>query len=110
PPDLSKAEEARSLLAIVATQRPTWPAIPRLQGELAEILGNQQSAIESYQKAIDLHERDSRVYARLVRLLYQFERYGEAHEIIRKMAAQSRIPPKMQGLASEVFLRANDLD
>jgi len=82
-------EEARRLLDAVAAQRPAWPAALVARAEVEELAGNTDQAIDNYQRAITLGERNPRVVRQLVEQLYKRQRYAEAEQEIAKLQRQS---------------------
>src|SRR5207249_1534002 len=87
-PDL---DDARALLAEVARRRPAWSRVPLLEATLAEVTGDAEEAIKSYQAAIDRGERQPGIVRRVVHLLFERRRYVEADQVIRKLPGQAPI-------------------
>jgi tetratricopeptide (TPR) repeat protein len=85
PEDVNVLNQARTLLAEAAKRRPSWAAVPLADGQLEEKSGNNETAMEQYQRAFDLGERSPELAFRLVRLLTEARRYGEAQAILRAM-------------------------
>jgi cellulose synthase operon protein C len=84
-PNSNAWAEAERFLAEAAQRRPTWARIPRLQAQIAEGRENGDRAIEFYQKAVDLGERDGRTIVALVKLLNAKHRLAEAQAALRKV-------------------------
>jgi tetratricopeptide (TPR) repeat protein len=99
--------EARQRLAEVAAQRPAWARVPLLEAGLEELDGNLERAVESYQRAIELGNRQPGIIRRVVQLLFERRRYAEAEQIIRKLLEQEHTPVSgdLGRLAAEIALR-----
>jgi cellulose synthase operon protein C len=103
-------DNARVLLAKAGSRRPSWPVVPVAEAQIDELLGNQDGAIKSYLKAIELGMDGPEVIRRAVQLLFDRRRYSQADELMRTLQARglraddSRLPR----LAAEVSLQVND--
>ncbi len=102
--------EARTALAAVAARRPGWSRVPLALAGIDELDGNPDRAVENYQKALELGDRQFAVVRRLVELLYERHRYAEADEAIRKLQEQAPISNDLCRLAAEVSLRNLNAD
>ncbi len=74
-------EQARVLAAEIEQQRPDWWAGPTLTGELADLAGNLDLAIEQDLRAVDLGNVQPSFARRLVGLLYQRSRFAEIDHV-----------------------------
>jgi tetratricopeptide (TPR) repeat protein len=92
-PDRDKLTEARALLARVAAQRPKWGRVALREAELSELEGNLQVALDSYQRALNLGEREPVAFRRALYLLYQAHRFREAQSIIAALQQSSPTLP-----------------
>jgi tetratricopeptide (TPR) repeat protein len=103
-------DEARVLLAEARSQRPTWALVPLSEAELDELTSNPDGAIKGYLRAIELGMNSADVVRRTVQLLYDHRRYDEADEVIKKLLERGlgSSDLRLQRLAAEVSLRAND--
>ena len=104
-------DRALTELAEAAVERPAWARIPRLRGDLYDLQGQSELAVQSYLQAIDLGEQDARPISRAVFLLFKQGRYGEADRVVRKL--QERNTPfssELTRVASEVSLRLENFD
>jgi len=104
-------DEARLHLAEAGSQRPSWPLVPLAEAEIDDLVGNQDGAIKGYLRSIELGMHGLQVIRRAVQLLFERRRYDQADELIRKLQDQG-LPsgdPRLQRLAAEVSLQANDL-
>jgi tetratricopeptide (TPR) repeat protein len=88
-PDREKLTEARALLSRVAAQRPRWGRVALREAELNELEGNLQAALDSYQRALSLGEREPVSFRRAIYLLYQAHRFREAESIIAMLQQHS---------------------
>jgi tetratricopeptide (TPR) repeat protein len=80
-----QSQQVNELLIQAAQRRPNWPRVPRLQGDFADRHGESVHAIDFYQRAFDLGERDPRVMLRLLKLLTENNRIQETNAL-RKAA------------------------
>ncbi len=103
--------KARNLLMQAAALRPAWSRVPLLLAEIAERQGDSQQALAYYQRAFDLGEDNPRVIRRLLQLLYERQRYGEADRVLRRLE-ELRAPftGDLVRLASEISLRLQEFD
>jgi tetratricopeptide (TPR) repeat protein len=101
-------QEAGSILNQLATARPTWSRIPLAQAEISDIQRDSSTAIKSFQRALELGERNPLAMRRLVELLYQQRRYAEADEVVQKLPASEGAAPGLQRLAAEISLQRHD--
>jgi cellulose synthase operon protein C len=88
-PDREKLAEARALLARVAAQRPRWGRVALREAELTELEGNLQAALDLYQRALSLGEREPVSFRRAIYLLYQARRFREAENIVATLQEQT---------------------
>ena len=103
--------QARKHLAKARTLRPKWSRIPLVAGEIDELEGNPQSAVENYLKAFDLGGRNPNAIRRLVHLLHQQQRYAEVDRLIARLGEeQAPFSGALERMASELSLREEDFD
>lgn len=95
---------AGGLQAQIQSRRPAWPVAHLLNGMVLQRRGKLPQAIQAYQEAIRLGERHVSVYKRLIRLLYQVQRFDEAHEYLANLRA--RVPPSQSLSSLEISLAA----
>ncbi len=108
--DLRQLAAAHGHLGEAARLHKTWSRVPLCRGEALELEGKTDEAIESYQLAIDLGDRQPAVVEHLVKLLYDRGRYAQAEEALAKLEALRPISPDLQRLAAEAFLQKPDFD
>lgn len=94
---------ARAYLTEAARRRPEWARIPLAEAAVDELEGNAERAIQDYQRAQELGDRQPAVARRLAQLLYERRRYGEADRALRGQEEVSR-------LAAEVALANGQAD
>lgn len=80
---------ARALLKTVELSRPDWSAIPRLQGFIADLLGERETAIELYRKALSLGDRSPDVIQRVVVDYYRRREYKEADSLLLQVGGEN---------------------
>jgi tetratricopeptide (TPR) repeat protein len=103
--------QARAQLTRVAAKRPGWARVAAVLGEIDELEHNPDKAVEDYQRAIELGERQPSLVRRVAELLYERQRYAEADQAIRKLLEQqASLPQELQLLASETSLRTQNLE
>lgn len=100
--------EARALLTEVAARRPGWARVPLLEGEIAEQEKNPDLALEKYQRALEMGERQLPVVRRVVRRLYERHRYAEADQVLRRLQGPNELNGDLGRLAAELSLSARN--
>jgi tetratricopeptide (TPR) repeat protein len=109
--DQSALPEAQQRLARVAELRPLWARVPALEGELEELDGHPEAALEKYLAALKAGEGRLAVISRAVRLLCGQRRYAEADALLHKVSPQAMALGDMERLAAQVAaLRPGDPD
>jgi tetratricopeptide (TPR) repeat protein len=107
--DASALPAARRQLAEIASRRPNWSRRLVLEGEIAELEGRTDLALENYQKAIDRGERSKRVIRRAVQFLANRRRTEEARQLLQKVIEQSSAGVgDLNRMLVEVSLSDND--
>jgi tetratricopeptide (TPR) repeat protein len=101
---------ASELQSHVQNQRPTWSKAHLLRGLLWEARGKFDEAIEAYQEAIRLGERQSLAYERLVSLLTQADRLAEADHYLRLLQDQIAASETLSTLEIAVASRRGQTD
>ncbi len=91
--DTAAADRARSILGRVASQRPGWPIVPINLARLDEISGNTDSALMSYQRAVDIGSREPAVIRRVVSLLLEKNRFQDAQRFLQQIRLDT--PPAL---------------
>lgn len=99
--------EARRHVTQARQQRPDWPALAGLDGQIHELEGKQDDAIALYQKAIENDSSDFNIYRRLIRLLHARERDEDAAQVIDKLPEQVKKSPQFRSLVAENLLARN---
>ncbi len=85
--EITLLAHAKARADLAAAQRPNWSAAALLQAQIADLQGNVDTALERYQRAVDLGERQPNVVRRVVDLLYRRQRYAEAQVVLQKLPA-----------------------
>jgi len=109
--DTGVLKQAEEHLTEARKLRPNWSRVPALAGEVCQLRGEQDAAVEHYRRAIELGGRNPGLVRRLVGLLYRQHRYLEAERVVRQVEeGQERFSPELGRMASELSLRTADLD
>ena len=102
---------AMAQLAEAAVERPSWPRIPRLKGEINDRQGKLDLAVQSYLDAIRLGEQSPQVVSRTILLLFEKGRFVEADEVVRKLQEQKTpFSSELTRVASQVSLELENFD
>src|SRR5207244_591977 len=72
-------------------RRPSWHMIPALEGQIDDLEGRTETAIDKLQRAVNLGDRRAGIIRRLVELLLEGKRYADAENIIRKVIDQEQM-------------------
>ncbi len=84
PDEQKQLAEARRLTEEALLNRAEWSALWRLRGEIEQEQGDVNSAVSSYQRAVQYsHSGQASIAQRLVQLLYAQKRYSEANEALK---------------------------
>jgi len=103
--------KAMEQLAEAAVERPSWPRIPRLKGELNDRQQKPDLAIQSYLEAIRLGEQSPQLVSRAIYLLFEKGRFVEADEVVRKLQEQKTpFSSELTRVASQVSLELENFD
>jgi predicted Zn-dependent protease len=81
-------DEARALAAHISQRRPRWANGFALNGQIAELAGSVDQAIESYQRAIEFGSVQPWLVSRLVSLLDQRNRFDEIERLAEALRDQ----------------------
>jgi tetratricopeptide (TPR) repeat protein len=105
---------ARALLQQAFAQRPNWPRVYTVLGELDQRDGNLSSAIDQFEKALELGERNPTLVRSLVKLLYDQRPFAQAaaesDRILKQLDEGSPFSADLSRLASEVKYSVQDYD
>lgn len=103
--------KAQQHLSEAALARPAWSRIPLLSGQIYELQGKEDAALEAYLQAIELGERQPKLINRTVRLLFDRQRFVEADRLIgRLQEQQTPFSADLTRLATRISLRLEDFD
>ena len=81
-------EEARGLAAEISRRRPKWANAVVLSGEIAELSGSVDQAIQDYLKAVELGSIQPSLVRRLVGLLNERNRFDEIDQLAHVLRDQ----------------------
>jgi tetratricopeptide (TPR) repeat protein len=92
-----RLDEARRLLAEVASRRPAWAQVSLRLGDLEELEGHAQEATLRYEEAVSMGDRSEYTLRKLVVLLNQRGAFREAERILNTFTKDgSQIPSDMR--------------
>ena len=100
--------QVRDELAEVAKRRPEWSRVPLCLGQIEELEGRENRALENYMRAVDLGERQFELLRRTVQLLYKHKRYTDAELVIQRLTEQTPALGDLQRVAAEISLQTGD--
>ncbi|HKI19939.1 MAG TPA: tetratricopeptide repeat protein, partial [Isosphaeraceae bacterium] len=103
-------EEARVLAAEISERRPDWWAGPSLNGELAELAGSPDLAIEHYLRAVELGNVQPSFARRLVGLLNQRNRFNEIDRVAKVLREQGIALDEITLIKAIDAVRKQDFD
>lgn len=106
PQDRTQVEK---LVGELQAARPGWGEAAGMAGRLAELKSDLPQAIENYQLALALGNKNPVVVERLVAVLYAQGRYDEADALMGKMSSGVSTSPQMETLAIASALRRNQM-
>lgn len=95
-------DQAIALKNELAKKRPDWSRTALLAAGLAEQQGDWQSAVESYQQAFRLGDRQTGVVRRLLQLLMEQYRYSEAANVLQGLKDDYLASGDLLRIAAEV--------
>ncbi len=82
-----------------------------MQGNVYDLRGQTDLAVQSYLQAINLGEQDPQLISRAIILLFNQGRFVEADEVVRKLQEQKTpFSSELTRVASEVSLRLENFD
>ena len=103
-------EEARALTAEISERRPDWWAGPTLNGELAELAGSPDLAIEHYLRAVELGNVQPSFARRLVGLLNQRNRFNDIDRVAQVLREQGVALDEITLIKAMDAIRKQDFD
>jgi tetratricopeptide (TPR) repeat protein len=101
--------DAREQLSSLAKRRPGWSRLALAEGRIEALAENKGRAIEAYQRALNLGERNPEVIKQLVRWLMDSGRFLEAEAVVHRMEAPEIGAADLQWLAAEASLKSHNL-
>ena len=83
--------EARRLLVEVSARRRLWSAPLRKLAAIDDLEGNPQQALENYEQALQLGDRDPLALRRVIQLLWTQQRFTEASQVLQRLDDQGTL-------------------
>jgi tetratricopeptide (TPR) repeat protein len=99
---------ARAAVNHAAEQRPSWSRVSLLDGNVCELEGRRDKALEKYQEAMDHGDQRLPVVRRVLQLLYEEHRYAEAHALLKKVPEPVLSQTDLGRIAAELFVVSPD--
>jgi tetratricopeptide (TPR) repeat protein len=107
---MDKAEDAKRLLADLATPEPVSADVELWQGMVAEGLGNTKEAVRHFRNAITLERKSFRAYLALAQHYRSTKRPGEAVGVIVEAQQNVEITAEVRRVLGWAELERNRLD
>jgi tetratricopeptide (TPR) repeat protein len=112
-PPLSDADrevlaKAKKLVEEALSSRREWSALWRVRGEIDQLEGNFDGAIEDYKRALEYNQSGQSVIARrLVNLLYRRGRFSEADDAL-KFAGEIQSADPLHKMSQQIMAKTGD--
>jgi len=103
--EASSLNEAASLAGQLASQRPDWYLMFRLQGDISDLKGDHEEAIRNYQKALDSGPPNAQTVQRLVELQMNKSQFVDARKTLQRLG--DNVPLGKLGILVEVLGKGN---
>ena len=103
-------EAAQRLAAEICEQRPDWWAGPTLRGELADLAGSPDQAVEHYLQAVDLGNAQPPLARRLVALLNERNRISDIDRVAKLLGERGVALNEITLIKAVEALRRQDFD
>ncbi len=97
--DSREVADATELMNEIRTRRPWWTGSYLLRARLAELSGEDDTAITGYANVLRAGLKQGNVYLRLVRLLHKQGRFTEADEWMQQLQEHQPLDPQFLDLA-----------
>jgi tetratricopeptide (TPR) repeat protein len=104
--DRSRLPEAKALVREVLRRRPNQTQALVLEGQIADLEGKQEQALASYRRALQLGEYHPIAVRRLVQILLDAGRYGDASDVLEVVQSAGALGPALLRPAATIALRA----
>src|SRR5262249_52034254 len=101
---------ARRELEEISKRRPEWAPISLCLGQISDLDGNEERALEHYLHAWEQGDRQMESAYRVVRLLYQRKRYADAEAVVVKLPKQAPLVADFRRMVADVFLQNGNFE
>lgn len=108
--DEEQRQDLAKVLAYLRPRRPQWHPVIALAAQHAQLKGDSDQALRNYRLAVDLGDRRPETLQRLVSLLYQEERFGDAEHYLSQLSTDQSGNTQVDSLAISLALKQNRLD
>ena len=103
--------QALRFLAQARAGRQAWSRLALMEAGIYDQLGKPDPALEHYQEAIRLGERNPEAIRRAVEILSSRQKFAEADRLMRTLEErQLPLNPELEKMSVELSLRQNDFD
>jgi tetratricopeptide (TPR) repeat protein len=106
--DKSGLTAARTELDAVSKRRPGWSRVSLCLGQVWDLEGQEERALEHYLRAIELGERQLELIRRVVGLLYDRGRFTEAEMVLQRLPERTPLLGDMRRLVAEVSMQSGN--
>jgi tetratricopeptide (TPR) repeat protein len=108
--DKTLLRRARAELVAASKRMPGWGRVPLCLGQVDDLEGKEDRALENYLRAIELGDHQLPLVRRAVELCYKRGRYAEADLVLRRLPEQTPLFGELRRMASEISLRSGDVN
>ncbi|MBU6277564.1 MAG: tetratricopeptide repeat protein [Planctomycetes bacterium] len=106
--DAAGLAEARQNLYAAGDQRPGWPRVESLLGEIARFEGDDEVAVGHFERAIDLGATSPALFRQLSALLIGLDRLPDAQRLLDRLAGPGG--RGVERVSAEMEVRRGDID
>ncbi len=102
-------DRASEQLLVVAKRRPTWGRVMVAQGQVNDLLGLYDAALDKYQKGMAFGEQSFPIIRRTLQLLWSRGNYAEVEELLQTLPVSSKgTLGELDRIGAESALRSQD--
>lgn len=102
--DAAALNAARAPLARSAEFAPSWSRVLTLQGQVLDMDGKPEKALEKYQEAIERGDARLGIVRRVLQLLYQQRRFADANVLVKKISSAALPQSDLGRMAAQLWM------